>query len=43
MTAGRYNSYADYVFQNRELFPDVYREDEEPEEDIEESSEDTEE
>lgn len=24
MVAGRYDSYADYVWQNRRLFPDVY-------------------
>lgn len=35
MVAGRYNSYADYVWQNRRLFPDVYGEElEEKEEDI---------
>ena len=34
MIAGRYNDYADYVWKNRRLFPDVYDEEHEEEMDI---------
>ena len=34
MVAGKYDSYADYVWQNRRLFPDVYGEEHEEEKDI---------
>jgi hypothetical protein len=32
MIAGRYNDYTDYVWQNRHLFPDIYGEESEEEE-----------